>query len=255
MNCQFLVHLVISLIFLSPTFGEGDTLPILKHKWSFEGPSGTFKKDALQRGYQVFKEVCSTCHGLKLVSYEKLMAIELTKNAVKTLAAEHEYPDWDDEGQPTHRKGIPSDKILSPYVNDKAARSANNGALPPDLSLIIKARLRGPNYVRALLTGFCEAPAGMIIAEGMHYNPYFPGRQIAMAPPLVDGQVTFADGTKATVDQMAEDVVTFLSWAAEPEMEERKQMGVKVLFYLFILTFVLYLSKRKVWKDVTKDNH
>jgi ubiquinol-cytochrome c reductase cytochrome c1 subunit len=231
---------------------EGDTLPIRKQKWSFEGPTGTFKEDSLQRGYQVYKEVCSACHGLKRISYEKLMAIGLSKNAVKALAAEHDQPDLTDEGQPTQRKGIPSDMILSPFPNDKAARASNNGALPPDLSLIIKARAGGPNYVHSLITGFCKPPANTTVAEGMHYNPYFSGRQIAMAPPLFEGQVKFADGTKATVDQMAIDVVTFLSWAAEPEMEQRKQMGIKVMFYLLILTAVLYLSKRKIWKNVKK---
>jgi len=237
-------------ITIAASKAEGDTLPIPKQNWSFEGPTGTFKEDSLQRGYQVYKEVCSACHGLKRISYEKLMAIGLSKNAVKALAAEHDQPDLTEEGQPTQRKGIPSDRIHSPYPNDKAARASNNGALPPDLSLITKARAGGPNYVYALLTGFCSAPADTPVTEGMHYNPYFSGRQIAMAPPLFDGQVKFADGTKATVDQMARDVVTFLSWAAEPEMEHRKQMGIKVMFYLFILTFVLYLSKRKIWKSV-----
>lgn len=235
---------------LTPIWAENDTLPLPKKNWSFEGPTGTFKQDALQRGYQVFKEVCSACHGVKHISYGNLTGIGLSKNAVKALAAEHMQPDLNDDGQPIQRKGMISDKIHSPYPNDKAARAANNGALPPDLSLITKARAGGPNYTYALLTGFCEAPPHTAITEGMHYNPYFPGRQIAMAPPLFDGQVKYADGAQATVDQMARDVVTFLSWAAEPEMEQRKQMGVKVLFYLLILTFVLYLSKRKIWKDV-----
>jgi ubiquinol-cytochrome c reductase cytochrome c1 subunit len=235
---------------LNPTLAEGDTLPVPKQKWSFEGPTGTFKQDALQRGYQVFKEVCSACHGLNRISYQKLMSIGLSKNTVKALAAEHDQPDLNDEGQPVQRKGIISDKIHSPYPNDKAARASNNGALPPDLSLITKARADGANYVHALITGFCAAPGDTPITEGMHYNPYFPGRQIAMAAPLFEGQVNYADGTKASIDQMAEDVVTFLSWAAEPEMEQRKQMGVKVIFYLLILTIVLYLSKRKIWKNV-----
>jgi ubiquinol-cytochrome c reductase cytochrome c1 subunit len=248
----FLSFIMTLIMPLAPAFAESDTLPIPKQNWSFEGPTGTFKQDALQRGYQVFKEVCSACHGVKRISYGDLMKIGLPKNAVKALAAEHDQPDLNDEGQPTQRKGIISDKIHSPYPNDKAARASNNGALPPDLSLITKARAGGPNYVYALITGFCEAPANTSITEGMHYNPYFSGRQIAMAPPLFEDQVKYADGTKATVDQMARDVVTFLSWAAEPELEQRKQMGIKVLFYLLILTFVLYLSKRKIWKGIGK---
>jgi len=248
MNKRRLSYFMAVVLYAISIKAEGDTLPVPKQNWSFEGPTGTFKQDALQRGYQVFKEVCSACHGLKRISYEKLMAIGLSKDAVKALAAEHDQPDLNDEGQPIQRKGIPSDKIHSPYPNDKAARASNNGALPPDLSLITKARAGGPNYVYALITGFCSAPTDMTVSEGMHYNPYFSGRQIAMAPPLFEGQVKFADGTKASVDQMAKDVVTFLSWAAEPEMEQRKQMGIKVLFYLLILTVVLYLSKRKIWK-------
>jgi ubiquinol-cytochrome c reductase cytochrome c1 subunit len=250
MMVKFLQIVITFLVFAVCTFAEGDTLPVPKHHWSFEGPTGTFKRDSLQRGYQVYKEVCSACHGINRISYEKLMAIGLSKEMVKALAAEHDQPDLNDEGQPVQRKGIPSDKIHSPYPNDKAARAANNGALPPDLSLITKARAGGPNYVYALITGFCSAPVDMKVQDGMHYNPYFSGRQIAMAPPLFEGQVKYADGTKASVHQMAEDVVTFLSWAAEPEMEQRKQMGVKVLFYLLILTTVLYFSKRKIWKSV-----
>ncbi|MBM3469000.1 MAG: cytochrome c1 [Alphaproteobacteria bacterium] len=247
---KFIRFLFVCAVLLSSCSAEGDTLPIPKHKWNFEGPTGTYKQDALQRGYQVFKEVCSACHGIKHISYEKLMKIGLSKNVVKALAAEHEYPDLNDEGEAIHRKGIMSDKIKSPYANEKAARAANNGALPPDLSLMTKARAGGPNYIYALLTGYCSAPTETTVTDGMHYNPYFSGRQIAMAAPLSEGQVTYADGTKATVDQMAKDVVTFLSWTAEPEMEERKQMGIKVLFYLLILTLVFYLSKRKIWKNV-----
>jgi ubiquinol-cytochrome c reductase cytochrome c1 subunit len=250
MSHKFFICATALIITLTATFAEGDTLPVPKQKWSFEGPTGTFKQDALQRGYQVFKEVCSACHGLNRISYEKLMSIGLSKNTVKALVAEHDQPDLNDEGQPVQRKGIISDKIHSPYPNDKAARASNNGALPPDLSLITKARVGGANYVHALITGFCAAPGDTTITEGMHYNPYFPGRQIAMAPSLFEGQVKYADGTKASTDQMAKDVVTFLSWAAEPEMEQRKQMGIKVIFYLLILTIVLYLSKRKIWKNV-----
>jgi len=254
MNQRFLGYVTAFTLTITAAFAEGDALPIPRQNWSFEGPTGTFRRDALQRGYQVFKEVCSACHGLKRISYGNLTEIGLSKDAVKALASEHDYPDLNDEGQPIQRKGTPSDRIGSPYPNDKAARASNNGALPPDLSLIIKARAGGANYIYALLTGFRQAPANLPIMDGMHYNPFFPGQQIAMAPPLFEGQVTFADTTKATVDQMASDVVTFLAWAAEPELEHRKQMGVKVLFYLFILTFVLYLSKRKIWRSVKRDS-
>ncbi len=250
MKKNVLLWLMAITLSISPIGAEGDTLPIAKKKWAFEGPTGTFPQDALQRGYQVFKEVCSACHGLKHISYQKLMGIGLSKEAAKSLASQHDYPDLNDEGQPIERKGLISDKINSPYANEKAARAANNGALPPDLSLMTKARAGGPNYLYALLTGYCAAPADTSVTEGMHYNPYFSGRQIAMAPPLSENLVAYSDGTKATVDQMAKDVVTFLSWAAEPEMEERKHMGIKVLFYLLILTIVLYLSKRKIWKNV-----
>jgi ubiquinol-cytochrome c reductase cytochrome c1 subunit len=227
-----------------------DTLLIPKEKWSFQGPTGAFKRDELQRGYQVYKEVCAACHGLKLVSYNDLKSIGLPKEAIKALAAAHEYPTLNDEGQPIQRKGIPSDKLLSPFPNEKAARAANNGALPPDLSLLAKARAGGPDYLHALLIGYHSPPAGFTLSTGMHYNAYFPGHQIAMPAPLSEGQVTYADGTKATVDQMAHDVVTFLSWAAEPELEARKQTGLKVLFYLIFLTGIFYLSKRKIWKDL-----
>lgn len=247
---SYVFFLVVMSLSIS-TWAEGNVATLPQKNWSFEGPTGTFRRDSLQRGFQVFKEVCAACHGLKHVTYGKLTDMGLSKNTVKALAAEREMPDLTEEGQPTTRKGLPSDHILSPFSNDKAARASNNGSLPPDLSLIVKARAGGATYLYALLTGFQEAPAGITLREGMHYNPYFPDHQIAMAPPLSEGQVQFADGTKATIDQMAQDVVTFLAWAAEPEMEQRKQMGLKVLFYLLVLTGVFYLSKRKIWKDVS----
>lgn len=222
-----------------------------KQDWSFQKPTGTFDPASLQRGFQVFKEVCSTCHTMKLLRYGSLTGIGLTMDEIKVLAAEYKMPDTNDDGEPIERKALPSDHFAKPYPNDKAARAANNGALPPDLSLITKARVGGADYVYSLLTGYDQPPAGVELGKGMHWNTYFPGGQIAMTPPLVtDGQVSYHDGTVATVDQMARDVVTFLSWAAEPEMEQRKSMGVKVLLYLLALTVVLYLSKRKIWKDV-----
>jgi ubiquinol-cytochrome c reductase cytochrome c1 subunit len=246
-----LLFLFISGLGAPSAKAEGDTLPLPKQVWSFSGPTGAFRQDSLQRGYQVYKEVCSACHGVKHISYANLKDIGLSKEAVKALAASYEYADTNDEGEPIKRKGIPTDKIISPFANDKAARAANNGALPPDLSLIIKARAGGADYVRALLTGYSPAPKDFPMQDGMHYNPYFAGRQIAMPPPLTKGQVTFADGTPSSVDQMSRDVVSFLSWAAEPEMMQRKQTGIKVVFYLMIMTMVFYFSKRKVWKKLS----
>ena len=262
-----LKQLVIGLVLVtnSITLAQADTgtLPPKKVEWSFKGLNGTFSKEALQRGFQVYKEVCSSCHGLYHLRYGNLAGkgktideirssnLGLTMDEVKTIAAEYKVADLDDDGQPIERKALPSDYFVRPYKNEKEARAANNGAYPPDQSLIVKARPGGADYIYSLLTGYEDAPVGVEVGQGRYYNPYFPGGQLSMAPPLTsEGQVTYADGTKATVEQMAKDVTTFLSWAAEPEMEERKQMGVKVLFYLLILTALLYFAKRKVWADV-----
>jgi ubiquinol-cytochrome c reductase cytochrome c1 subunit len=148
------------------------------------------------------------------------------------------------------RPGRPSDRFVSPFPNEEAARAANNGALPPDLTLMTKARDHGADYVHALLNGYSDPPSGVVMQQGMNYNKYFPGHQIAMAPPLAENAVTFADGTKATVPQMAHDVASFLTWAAEPELEVRKRMGVKVILFLIVLSGLLYAVKRKVWKGV-----
>jgi len=228
---------------------EGVELP--EHKWSFHGVFGSYDRAALVRGHQVYKDVCSACHGLKRVAYRNLLEIGVSADEIKEEAAAKEFPGpVDDDGEPTTRPGIPSDRMIGPFANDKAARAANNGALPPDLSLIIMARKGGPDYVYALMTGYGDAPAGMKIAEGMNYNAYFAGHQIAMPPPLSEDAVEYADGTKASVEQMAEDVATFLTWASEPEMEQRKNLGIKVLLFLVVLTALLYAVKRQIWSRV-----
>ena len=202
-------------------------------------------------GYQVYKEVCASCHAMKYKSFRNLEDIGFSEGEVKAIAASYSLKDGpNDAGDMFERPGRPSDRFVSPFANEKAARAANGGAYPPDLSLIIKARHDGANYVYSLLTGYETAPGDMKMNDGMNYNPYFPGMQIAMAQPLQDGQVTYADGTQATVDQMARDVVVFLQWAAEPEMEERKQMGVKVLLFLFVMTGLLYVAKRRIWAKI-----
>lgn len=220
-------------------------------RWSFSGPFGTFDRASAQRGFQVYKEVCSNCHSMKYLYYRNLNALGFTEPEIKAIAASVQVPgDLDDNGQPTERPGKPSDHFRSPFPNDAAARAANGGALPPDQSLLVNAREDGPNYIDALLQGYRDPPPGVTVADGKYYNIYFPGRQISMPPPLSDGQVTYADGTKATVAQMSHDVVTFLDWAANPDMEQRKKIGVKTVLFLVFMTGLTVAVKRKVWKDV-----
>lgn len=220
--------------------------------WSFQGIFGTFDRAALKRGFQVYTEVCASCHSLSLVSYRHLRKVGFSEDEVKAIAAEIEVEDGpNDEGEMFTRPGKPSDRFASPFANDQAARAANNGALPPDLSLMTKARKGGPDYLHGLLTGYAdEPPDGVEIMEGMSYNKYFPGNQIAMAPPLSDEAVEYADGTETTLDRHSLDVVTFLAWAAQPELEERKRLGVKVLLFLIVLTAMLYALKRQIWSDL-----
>ncbi|MBN9508232.1 MAG: cytochrome c1 [Alphaproteobacteria bacterium] len=232
---------------IAPAVAE-DSLP--HQKWSFSGVFGTFDRAAAQRGFQIYKDVCSNCHSLKEAYYRDLGGIGLTDEQIKAIAATITVPTIGEDGQPAERPALPSDHFKLPFPNDQAARAALNGALPPDLSVITKAREGGPDYVYAVLTGYGEPPAGMQMGAGMNYNKAFPGHQIAMPQPLQDDSVTYADGTKATLPQEAHDVVTFLTYISNPEMEERKRMGVKVLIFLALLTGVTYAVKRKVWSDV-----
>ena len=230
-------------------WAAGDAAHPPGRHWSFSGVFGTYDKPQLRRGFQVYQEVCASCHSLRLVAYRNLAAIGLNEKQIEEIAAEKELPgEPDDEGEATTRKAVASDKFVPPFANEKAARSANNGALPPDLSLMTKARLRGPDYLYALLTGYKEEPPkGVKVPEGMYYNTYFPGHNIAMGPPLSDEGVEYDDKTKATVPQQAHDVVVFLQWAADPYLEDRKRMGIKVVLFLIFLTGLLYAYKRKVW--------
>jgi ubiquinol-cytochrome c reductase cytochrome c1 subunit len=224
--------------------------PLPHQNWSFSGPFGTFDRAAAQRGFQIYKEVCANCHSVKLGYYRDLAGIGLSAAQIKAVAASVQIPTIGDDGQPTTRPGLPSDHFKSPFPNDLAARAANNGALPPDQTLLEKARAGGADYLYALLTGYSDPPAGMKLGEGMNYNKYFPGHQIAMAQPLQPDSVTYADGTKATLEQEAHDVVTFLTYMANPEMEQRKQTGVKIALFLVLMTGLTYAVKRKVWSDV-----
>jgi ubiquinol-cytochrome c reductase cytochrome c1 subunit len=221
-------------------------------KWEFDSIFGRFDRASIQRGYQVYKEVCSACHSLELVSYRNLQAIGFSEEEVKQIASQYLVTDGpDDEGEMFERAALPSDKFVGPYANEQVARASNGGAYPPDLSLIVKARHDGANYVYSLITGFADAPEGFHMSEGKNYNPYFEGRQIGMPEPIADdGQVEYQDGTYATKEQMAIDVVNFLQWAAEPETESRKKMGVRTMIFLGLLFVILIAAKKAVWKDL-----
>ena len=234
----------------SPALAAGAAPALPEVKWSFAGLFGTFDRASAQRGFQVYKEVCASCHSVKYGYYRDLRGLGLTSKEVEALASGYMVPTTNDDGQPAERQALPSDRFRSPFPNDKAARAANNGALPPDLSVMTKARENGDNYLYALLVGYEEPPAGVTLGVGMYYNKYFPGNQIGMPQPLRDDQVTYADGTKATVDQMSKDVTTFFAYIANPELETRKALGVKVILFLIGLTCVTYAVKRKVWSDV-----
>ena len=241
----------IVLIGTGPALAAGDAAAPPSMKWSFDGLFGSFDRAALRRGFQVYTEVCAACHSLRLVSYRSLPAIGFSEDQVKEIAAEVEVTDGPDaEGEMFDRPGRTSDRFVSPFPNDNAARAANNGALPPDLSLMTKSRVGGANYVYGLMVGYKDAPQDMEMSEGMAYNTYFPGHQIAMPAPLSEEQVEYADGIEATVPQMAKDVTNFLVWTAEPELEERKRMGVKVVLFLLLLTGMLFAVKRVVWSNV-----
>ncbi len=223
-----------------------------KQEWSFDGVFGTYDRAAAQRGFQVYNEVCANCHAMKLLAYRDLSALGFSEDEVKAIAAAKQVTNEEpnDQGEMFQRPARPSDRFVSPFANEQAARAANNGALPPDLSLIVKARAGGADYLYALLTGYQEPPANLKLAEAMTYNEYFPGRQIAMPQPLNDNSVTYADGTPAMLDQEAHDVVTFLAWAAEPNLEDRHRTGLKTILFLLAMSGVLYASKRRIWAEL-----
>jgi len=228
----------------------GEHMPeLMRPDWSFDGAFGTFDRRAIQRGYQVYKEVCAACHSMHLLSYRNLQEVGFSEDEVKTIAAEYQYIDGpDDAGDMFERPGRASDRFKSPYPNENAARASNGGAYPPDLSLIAKAREDGPNYVYSLLHGYEDAPEDAHITPGKFYNAYFPGNQISMPNPLAEGQVEYMDeGVKNTRDQMVYDVVNFLQWAAEPEMERRKSMGIKTILFLMVFTGLFFAAKKRIW--------
>ncbi len=251
----------VGLGFAAPALAaDGDPMPLKKMDWSFEGVLGTYNRTDLQHGFQVYKEVCSACHSLNRVAFHTLSepgGPSFSDAQMKALAAGYKVvagpndkgETTDDKGQPLLRPGIPADHFPPPFPNEEAARAANGGALPPDLSLIVKARNGGPDYVYSILTGFADKPpAGFKVTDGKYYNPYFPGWNISMPPPLTDNQVTFVDGAPAKVADEAYAVVTFLAWTSETHLEDRHRIGVGVMLFLIVLSGLLYLSYRKVWQ-------
>jgi ubiquinol-cytochrome c reductase cytochrome c1 subunit len=234
-----------------------ESVKVPAQKWTTDGPMGHFERDQLKRGWQVFKSVCAACHSVHQLYYRNLMDIGFSEADAKAIAAGDNVPAGPNDagethvdGQPILRPALLSDRIAAPYANANAARAANNGAFPPDLSLMTKARKGGADYLHALLIGYKEPPVGFQLQPGMNYNEYFPGHQIAMPAPLVEGVVSYEDGTTATIDQMSRDVSAFLIWAAEPELEDRKRMGIKILAFLLVFTALLFALKRRIWSDV-----
>ena len=251
MKINFLL-IMISLLFINfNLLAKSSENKIPKHKWSFSGITGTFDRASVQRGFQVYTEVCSGCHSMNLLYYRDLIDIGFSEEQVKVIAAEYTVMDGpNDEGEFYERPARPSDKFVSPYTNEQEARISNNGSYPPDLSVITKARKYGVDYIYYLLLGYEDPPEGFELGEGMSYNKWMDGNQIAMTQPLDDEYVDYEDGTPNTLSQLSEDVVTFLAWSAEPELEIRKSIGIKVILFFIIVGFLFYLMKQKLWREV-----
>ena len=236
---------------------SAEKVEFLKTDWTFKGLFGKFDRASLQRGYQVYTEVCAACHSMKYLSYRNLSekgGPEFSVAQAKAIAASFEVTDGPNaDGEMFQRPGKLSDKFVMPYENVKAAEAANGGAYPPDMSVLVKARGGGVDYIYSLLQGYEEAPSGMILDDGVHYNKYMYGNKIKMSAPLSDGIIEYSDGTNASVEQMSKDVTTFLMWAAEPSLEARHQMGFKAIVYLIFLTILVYFSMRRIWSRVKSE--
>ena len=249
---KFLI--ILYLLSISKSFAAENTAKFLETDWTFKGLFGKFDRASLQRGYQVYTEVCASCHSMKYLSYRNLAeegGPEFTEAQAKAIAASFEVKDGPNaDGEMFMRPGKLSDKFVMPYENVKAAQAANGGAYPPDMSVLVKARSGGVDYIYSLLQGYEDPPSGITLDEGVYYNKYMYGNKIKMSNQLSDGLVEYADGTSATVEQMSKDVTTFLMWAAEPHLESRHQMGFKAILYLIILTILVYFSMKRIWSRI-----
>ena len=231
---------------------SAETLSFPKKDWSWQGVFGTYDRSQLQRGLQAYKSVCAACHGLKFIAFRDLMDLGYSAAEIKAFAKTIEVTNTEpnDEGEIFKRPARAADYFPDPFPNKQAARAANNGAYPPDLSLVVESRVGGADYLHALLTGYTDPPKDVKLGDGMYYNKAYPGHQIAMPAPIMDDSVEYKDGTKPTVNQIATDVTAFLAWASEPNMEARKSMGIKVMLFLFAFLFVLIGMKRRTWSNV-----
>jgi len=249
---------IVSFLFLLSFFfssnltsSESSNLKMPKHKWSFNGITGTFDRAALQRGYKVYREVCSGCHAMKLLYYRDLLDIGFSEEQVKVIASEYTVLDGpNEEGEMFERPARLADRFVGPFSNDNEARANNNGAYPMDLSVVVKAKKSGEDYIYNLLLGYTDPPSDVEVGEGMYYNQWMDGNQIAMPAPLYDESVDYDDGTDNNLMQLSEDVVTFLKWAAEPELEVRKNLGIKVILFFIILGMFVYFAKNRLWREV-----
>jgi ubiquinol-cytochrome c reductase cytochrome c1 subunit len=252
-----ILSIIVLIFFASAQSNAAEKVKLLKTDWSFKGLFGKFDRGSLQRGYQVYTEVCSSCHSMKYLSYRNLGekgGPEFSEAQAKAIAASFEVTDGpNSDGEMFTRQAKLSDKFAMPYENVKAAEAANGGAYPPDMSVLVKARGGGVDYIYSLLQGYEEAPSGMTLDDGVYYNKYMYGKKIKMASPLSDGLVEYGDGTEATVEQMSKDVTTFLMWVAEPHLEARHQMGFKAIVYLIILTTLVYFSMKKIWSRIESE--
>ena len=253
-NFLRILPIIILIIGFSTKINSAEKVEYLKTDWSFKGPFGKFDRSALQRGYQVYTEVCASCHSMKYLSYRNLAekgGPEFSEAQAKAIAASFEVKDGPNaDGEMFTRPGKLSDKFVMPYDNVKAAQAANGGAYPPDMSVLVKARGGGVDYIYSLLQGYEDPPLGITLDDGVYYNKYMYGNKIKMPKQLYDDLVTYADGTPATPEQMAKDVTTFMAWTAEPKLEERHKFGFRAIIYLIILTVLVYFSMKKIWSRI-----